>query len=81
MAMAKIFLRHGKCLSSPREIKKSRLVSFPKTVFRKKKAAKTVYEFCGVANYLVAAMFLFAAKIMFMPCNNNSNAYIIATLL
>ena len=60
---------------------KSRLVSFPKTVFRKKQAAKTVYEFCGVANYLVAAKFLFAAKIMSMPCNNNIKAYIIATLL
>ena len=35
----------------------------------------------GVVNSLVAAKFLFAAKIMIIPYNNNSNAYIIATLL
>lgn len=30
-----------------------------------------LHEFCGVANPVVAAKFLFAAKIMFLPCNNN----------
>ncbi len=34
-----------------------------------------------VRQILVEAKFLFAAKIMFLPYNNNSNDYIIAILL